>query len=161
RQETDLNGQFFLRLQEDTARLQIRFVGYDNKSILISRNNPEIEVILTDQVKELEEIMVSSGYQIQKLKTSVGSYEVLDANTLSREIGPDFMSRLENQTSGILFDRQSELFLNGGRMPENNVYIHGVSTLRNANSGGSAPLVVVDNFPFEGDINMINPLDIE
>lgn len=161
RQETDLNGQFFLRLQEDTARLQIRFVGYDNKSILISRNNPEIEVILTDQVKELEEIMVSSGYQIQKLKTSVGSYEVLDANTLSREIGPDFMSRLENQTSGILFDRQSELFLNGGRMPENNVYIHGISTLRNANSGGSAPLVVVDNFPFEGDINMINPLDIE
>jgi len=159
--KTDENGYFSMAVPGDSVRVELRSVGYMLKRVLFSPKQPSLHIILSRDEMLIEEVVVNSGYQTQKLETKVGSYEVIGKELLNREVGPDFMSRLENNSSGILFDRQEESFATSGRMPNNNVYIHGVSTLRTANLGGSAPLIVVDNFPFEGDVNLINPAEIE
>lgn len=154
-------GKFVVNLDKDSAYINVSFVGYIQQSVIITRNQKDVVISLVPLSKEIEEVYVNSGYHTQRLKTSVGSYEILDSKLLNREVSPDFMSKLENVSSGVLFDRRDATFSSNGRMPNNNVYIHGISTLRTANTGGSAPLIVVDNFPFDGDINLINPNDIE
>ena len=39
--------------------------------------------------------------------------------------------------------------------------MHGISTIRGVQTGATSPLIILDNFPYEGDINNINPNDIE
>ncbi|WP_163024477.1 TonB-dependent receptor plug domain-containing protein, partial [Pseudomonas viridiflava] len=58
---------------------------------------------------------------------------------------------LEGLVSGYSIDRKS----NGS--DGYGIIIRGISTLR----GMRAPLIVLDNFPYEGDIDNINPNDIE
>src|SRR5690606_17454368 len=41
--------------------------------------------------------------------------------------------------------------------PSQRVFMHGISNIRSAND----PLIILDNFPYEGDISNINPNDIE
>ena len=50
--------------------------------------------------------------------------------------------------NGLLFNRGSGTTA---------ITIRGTSTLE----GPSAPLIVLDNFPYDGDINSINPNDVE
>src|SRR5690606_10756879 len=145
----------------EAYQLEISYIGHVATTIMAAADVGDVVLKAIPSELEEVEVMVNTGYQIHRTETKVGSYEVIGEELLNREVGPDFMSRLENNSSGILFDRQEESFATSGRMPNNNVYIHGVSTLRTANLGGSAPLIVVDNFPFEGDVNLINPAEIE
>jgi TonB-dependent SusC/RagA subfamily outer membrane receptor len=62
----------------------------------------------------------------------------------------DVLSRLEDVTSGLIFNRNVE-----GNT--NDISIRGRSTI----FGNARPLIVIDNFPYDGDINNINPNDVE
>lgn len=96
----------------------------------------------------LEEIVVSTGYQTLPPERLTGSIEHLDEKSLARQIAPDVVSRLDGTLSGVLFDRRS-----GGQR----LLVRGLSSL-SATQG--YPLIVVDNFPYEGDLNNINPNDV-
>src|SRR5690606_29597784 len=57
--------------------------------------------------------------------------------------------RLENMSNAVLFDKRTD--------GQTQLFIRGQSTIESNNS----PLIVLDNFPYEGDLNAINPNDIE
>ncbi len=64
----------------------------------------------------------------------------------------DILSRLDGVTSGLLFNKNIVQGVN-----QSAITIRGRSTI-NSNAN---PLIIVDNFPYDGDILNINPNDIE
>src|SRR5690606_511149 len=107
-------------------------------------------VWLHETAQKLDEVLVSTGYEtISKARVS-GSFDFIENSLLERQIATDIISKLEGLSPAILFDKR-----NGA---QGNFSVRGLSTITN---NMKAPLVVVDNFPYEGDINDINPNDVE
>lgn len=94
-------------------------------------------------------VTVHTGYQSLPKERSNGSFTLVDQSLVNRRISTNILERLDGIAPGILFNK------NLGEEPFN---IRGRSTLE---AGASAPLIVLDNFPFDGDITGINPNDIE
>lgn len=147
---TDNNGNFAITEVDKSDTVQISSLGYITKRMLlrISINNENISVItLTPQSVELSNVIVYSGYQNIPKERVTGSFEKIDSKLFNNVIGTDVKSRLEN-ISSIYFDKRNN---------NQNISIHGLSTIY----ANAAPLIVVDNFPYDADINNINPNDVE
>jgi TonB-linked SusC/RagA family outer membrane protein len=107
-----------------------------------------------DSLKEannLKEVnIVSTGYQNLPKERQTGSFVLVDSTILAREVSTGILSRLEDVVPGLVFNR------NKGTS-ENDISIRGRSTI----FAKADPLIVVDNFPYEGDILSINPNEVE
>jgi TonB-linked SusC/RagA family outer membrane protein len=99
--------------------------------------------------EDLDTVVVSTGYQNIPAERSNGSFAVISNKLLNREVSVDVLSRLDGITNGLLFDKRSS--------GAPSVIIRGRGTI----FGNNKPLIVVDNFPYEGDIANINPNDVE
>jgi TonB-linked SusC/RagA family outer membrane protein len=84
-----------------------------------------------------------------------GSYFVVDSGAFNRRVSGDPISRLEGMVPGLLFNRNVNS--SGTNNSGLNLSIRGHSTIL----ANDQPLVVVDNFPYEGSIDNINPNDVE
>jgi len=148
----DNNGFFELNLPNGTYQLQIQYLGYSNKSLDITLPLTEALVVrLEANTQELETVqIVSTGYQQIPKERATGSFTVVDQKKLERAVSPNILGRLDGIAPGLLFDKR------GGQ--QNKIQIRGLYTLT---EGLAQPLIVLDDFPFEGDINDINPNDIE
>ncbi|HEX7904905.1 MAG TPA: SusC/RagA family TonB-linked outer membrane protein [Chitinophagaceae bacterium] len=93
--------------------------------------------------------VISNGYQTIARERITGSFEVIKEKQLNQRFTPDLLSRLES-VSTILFDK-SNLPLR----PK--ITIRGISSI----NASKEPLIILDNFPFEGDLSTINPNTIE
>ncbi len=97
----------------------------------------------------IEEVEINTGYQRLPKERATGSFVFLDSAVLQRSVSTDIISRLKGVTPSLLFDERA------GGAPK--LSIRGISTIY----GNAAPLIVVDNFPYEGDLANINPNDVE
>lgn len=94
----------------------------------------------------------TTGYQNLPRERATGSFSRVDSSLLQRRISTDVLGRLEDNVPGLAFNRSA---MAGG--VNNPISIRGRSTLfANAN-----PLILLDNFPYEGDVSAINPNDVE
>lgn len=140
---TDSNGEFSLTKVGPTAVLLISFIGYQTREIPADESSNSIRLALTnDNLKEVE--VFSTGYQNIPKERATGSFTQIDNKTFDRAVTPDVLSRLKGVTNGVLFQNNQPI-------------VRGKSTIFST----TAPLIVVDNFPFEGDLNTLNPNDIE
>lgn len=107
-------------------------------------------ITLSSKATVLQTVTISTGYQEIPKERATGSFYKLDNTILNQKIGTDILSRLDGITSSYLVDK---------RQPSDiKTQIRGLSTLTD---GLAAPLIILDNFPYEGDINTINPNDVE
>ena len=147
---TNDNGEFSITAQTGDLLL-ISFVGYKTFEFTVGDQNiQQFNIELHPLVSGLKEVIVSNGYQVLPLERTTGSYDYIDNKLYTREYSPDVLSRLEGITNATLFYHTSQ-----AGAPA--IQIRGYSTL-NSNPN---PLIVVDNFPYDGDINNINPNDVE
>lgn len=145
---TDQDGTFVLKNVALPSKLYVTYMGYNPVEVEVTSINANyFRVLLKRSNSNLETIIVSTGYQKLPKERVAGSFEFIDRKSLSQRVTPNIISRLEGLSS-INFDKQD------GRPP---IIIRGVSTI----NGSNAPLIVVNGFPFEGDINRINPDDVE
>lgn len=161
---TNRSGIFEIAIPESGIELTISHIGYQERKINSTEfNNVDQAIIaLSPLSHEIDQVMISTGYEEVPIERTTGSFSVIDRATLDREVGYEVISRLDHLATGVYFDRQDSDFNQAGSLSnQNKLSIHGISTLRSSNSGANMPLIVVDNFPFEGDINEINPNDIE
>lgn len=163
--QTDGQGKYELSLKGVTGLLYFTAIGYDtlfkNVEDLLAQNQI---IYMQKSQMNIQEVVVSSGYEQFDIKGATGAYEVLGEEIINRNTGMDILSRIENMSSGMYYDKtgSSASFSLVGRPAKHNLFLQGVSTLRNiATSGSAAPLIIVDNFPYEGDINSLNPNDVE
>lgn len=139
-------GQFMLPGTIDT--LTISHVGYRD-TVVVVHGTALADVILQEDAAELQGVIVQTGYQSLPRERATGSFDQVSGAQLNRRVGAGVLERLENLAPGVLFDH------NAGAPDA--LLIRGRSTIYAA----AAPLVVVDNFPYDGDINALNPNDVE
>lgn len=148
---TNALGVFELTHTTNQFTLQISFLGYHTIerqiSIPLSKN-----LIIELEKKEtlLDEISIQTGYSEQKKELATGSFVQINEELLNRRVSTNILNRLEDVAPGLIFNRNKNA-------PENSISIRGESTL----FSNAQPLIVIDNFPYEGDINAINPADVE
>ncbi|SEM85684.1 TonB-linked outer membrane protein, SusC/RagA family [bacterium A37T11] len=97
---------------------------------------------------QLQEVSVSTGYQILPKERATGSFVFIDSALFNRSVSTDVISRLKGVTPSLLIDERA------GGTPK--LSIRGRSTI----FANADPLIVVDNFPYEGDLSNLNPNDI-
>jgi TonB-linked SusC/RagA family outer membrane protein len=144
--KTDAQGNFLLKDVDAGAWLVLTHVAYQALEVKADGNN--LNISLQPNARELDEVVINTGYQSLPKERSTGSFTHLSREELNLQVGSNILARLEGVTSSVLFDKNSL------RTPYT---VRGVSTI----GSPKAPLVVLDNFPYEGDINNINPNDIE
>lgn len=147
RVRTSKDGRFSFSGRTE-AVLVVSHIGYRSREIPITATTAgPVLIQLEEAVAELENVTVSTGYQQLPRERATGSFEQLGKTLLNRRVSTTVLSRLEGVTSGLLTDR---------RFPFGN--IRGISTL---SASLLSPLIVVDQFPYEGNIDNLNPNDIE
>lgn len=146
---TDSTGLFILQAPDGDILLNISHSGYGSQAVTVSRSQNFITVFLKIDETILKDVTVNTGYQQLSKERATGSFSSVGNSLFNRAVSTDVLSRLENVTSGLLFDRRST--------GEPVLTVRGQSTILS----NASPLIVVDNFPYEGNLNNLNPNDIE
>lgn len=147
---TNAEGEFTLPRVPDRQVLVVSFLGYITTETPLPSPLPELLVIsLQENENQLQEVVVSTGYQQLPQERATGSFAQVSQERFNEQVSTDVIGRLEAVANGLTVDRGT---LGGG-----GIMVRGLSTIQ----GPKAPLIVVDNFPYEGDLNNLNPNDIQ
>jgi TonB-dependent SusC/RagA subfamily outer membrane receptor len=146
---SDLNGVFTLNVSSD-AILVVSYIGYVTKEVSVNGQR-NLTILLSEDTKALEEVIVV-GYGTQIRRNVTGAMETVKFEELSDIPVAQFTQKLQGQIAGVQINQGTGLPGQGM-----NVRIRGSASL----STSSGPLYVVDGFPIVGDINNINPSEIE
>jgi TonB-linked SusC/RagA family outer membrane protein len=135
--------------------LTVSSIGYETIERAITSNTSFLRITLPQESKKLQEVeIVNTGYQAIPKERATGSFDFIDNKTLNQQVGTNILKRIEGVSSGVLFDNNK---LVNGQIKNDNITVRGLSTI----NASTAVLVVLDGFIYEGDINNINPNDIE
>ncbi|MFC0514614.1 SusC/RagA family TonB-linked outer membrane protein [Mucilaginibacter angelicae] len=150
---TDEAGKFAFSA-EAGEEVSISFIGFRPYTFMVKAGMPYQKVTLSPATAAITEVsVVSTGYQNIPKERATGSFAQLNNELVNRRTGTDIVSRLEGLVPGLLFNRNTS----GSSRGNSDISIRGTNTL----FSNSQPLVVLDGFPFDGDITNINPNDIE
>lgn len=151
---TDANGNFTLRNAQYGQIIQVIYLGLITLEIPATANMGKIQMASLANQLEAVQITVSTGYQTLPKERATGSFTQVDNRTLNRNVGINIIDRLEGVTSGLLLNRNLPT---GEGANSSKIAIHGRSTL----FASAEPLIILDGFPYEGNLDQINPADIE
>ncbi|QEM09100.1 SusC/RagA family TonB-linked outer membrane protein [Mucilaginibacter rubeus] len=150
---TDEAGKFAFAA-EPGDQVTISFIGYQPYSFTVAPGIPYQKITLHPTTSAITEVsVVSTGYQNIPKERATGSFAQLNNELLNRRTGSDIVSRLEGVVPGLLFNRNTSASSRG----ISDISLRGTNTL----FSNSQPLIVLDGFPFDGDMSNINPNDIE
>ncbi|RYF26334.1 MAG: SusC/RagA family TonB-linked outer membrane protein [Flavobacteriales bacterium] len=146
-------GYFEFNLPKGTYELQVQYLAYGTKELLLQLpQNEPLLLQLNANENNLQEVqVVSTGYQTLPKERATGSFVLIDSALLNRSVGTNILDRLDGVTSGLLTTKSTLAGV------EDKLMIRGRSTL----FAEEEPLIILDNFPYEGSINNINPNDIK
>lgn len=149
--KTDEQGGFTILANEADKQLIANHMGYNRQVIVLSGwKNRRLRIVLSRKITELEEVIVETGYQrIPKDRVTGAFAQVDDKIIMQRTSSGNILDRLDGNFSALQMDRRNGTSL---------LNIRGINTLSGALMG---PLIIVNDLPFEGDINTINPNDVE
>ncbi|MBD1433763.1 SusC/RagA family TonB-linked outer membrane protein [Sphingobacterium sp. DN00404] len=151
---TEKNGKFRIRVNSLKDSLGISSIGFQNIVVVASFFENNSTVFLLADKNTLEEVVVETGYQQLRSGESTGAAEVLDKEMLNIQTGTNILDRLNNMASSVRFDNQP---IENADLQKLNISVRGLSTI----NGARDPLIVLDGFIYEGDINNIDPNSIE
>jgi len=149
---TNADGEFTFLGVDEKATIIISFLGFKVQEIKVSKQLGNIQ--LEPVAGQLNEVgVVSTGYQTIPKERATGSFTQVDNALINRSVSTSILDRLKDVTSGLNFSTSNNL----GAYRRAPIEIRGRSTL----FADPNPLIVLDNFPYDGDLNNINPNDIE
>ena len=140
---TDVNGNYTLAVKNPkNATIEVSFLGMDTVTEPLN-GRTQFDVQMTYSRMFIEGAVVT-GYQEIQQKKVTGAIATVNSKTIEERYSPSLMQNLEGRVAG--------LSTYGGKMT-----IRGVSSMY----AEANPLLVVDGLPMEGDIDDLNPYDIE
>ena len=144
---TDLDGNFALTVNPASS-IEISSIGYKTQVLPVGSQRV-FNVTLEEDTELLEEVVVV-GYGTQKKKLVTGSTVQVKGDELAKINSTSALGAMQASTPGVSIMNSS------GQPGEGyNVNIRGMGT-----TGSYAPLYVIDGVT-GGDINSLNPSDIE
>ncbi|WP_315817213.1 STN domain-containing protein [Paraflavitalea speifideaquila] len=148
---TGENGDFTLNNMLLKDSLIVSSVGYETRFINL-KGNQDLLIELQLVARELSKVVVASGYQKAPIEQLTGSFSKIDNKLLNYKVGTNVLDRLEGVTPSVLFIKNKQEGVN-----QSSINIRGRSTI----FAYPDPLIILDHFPYTGDVNNINPNDIE
>ncbi|WP_373843326.1 TonB-dependent receptor plug domain-containing protein, partial [Bacteroides heparinolyticus] len=143
---TDIDGNFALNVSPN-ATIIISYVGYAAQEIPLNGRNT-LKVVLKEDTEMLDEVVVI-GYGTMKKSDMTGAISSVDVEELSKRTTTNPAEALQGKIAGV------NIMKSGGNAGAGvQVKIRGVKTF-----GDNEPLYIIDGFP--GDINSVNPQDIQ
>ncbi|WP_229826648.1 SusC/RagA family TonB-linked outer membrane protein [Sphingobacterium griseoflavum] len=149
------DGRVDLSAFDSPYLLRISHVGYAPHEGSYAKLGERLQVLLRGE-QQLEEVQVNTGYQKISRERLTGSVDLIGRELLERSPVSNILNRLEDITPAIAFDRRRFNY-NFPNVVDNNLTVRGISTI----SSEARPLIVLDNFPYDGAIETINPNDVE
>jgi len=157
---TSADGTFNISAQPGD-KVTISFVGYASNSFIVKDGMPYQTVVLHASENKLSEvaITVNTGYQTLPKERATGSFATIDNKLFNEEVTTNVLDRLEGNVPGLQFNHTAAGAPNvaNGINATPNISIRGHSTL----FANDQPLIVVDDFPYDGNLSNINPNDVE
>lgn len=149
---TDVEGTFSLKVPAGAA-LKISFIGYKDYNVKIT-DQQTLDIILQDDSQALDEVVVV-GFGTQKKVNLTGSVTVVDSKKLLSRPVATVSEAMQGLVPGMNFSYGGT---GGAEINQNmKINIRGTGTI--GSGSNSSPLVLIDGM--EGDMNVLNPNDIE
>ncbi|MFD2554390.1 SusC/RagA family TonB-linked outer membrane protein [Sphingobacterium tabacisoli] len=148
--KTDARGRFQVQTIHNQGQLLIQHVGYTQVSKVFDSNVREFSIVLKASSVDIEEVIVSTGYQNIPRERATGSFSLVTGDLFNQQEGTDILSRLPAIANSVVMDA-------GRSQYSPQMMIRGLSTIK----GPKDPLIVVDNFPYDGDLINLNPNLVE
>ena len=145
---SDQNGTFTISGNlKDT--LQVNYLGYTtvNRAIASLADN---EIVLAQAHQQIEEVLVSIGYQQVRKSDVTGAISSVQAEELNLS-APNLSQGMVGKVAGVQIMQTSGAPYDGAKMR-----VRGMGSI----NAGSDPLYVIDGYPAGNNLN-INPNDIE
>ena len=147
--QTDFDGNYQLIASAGDV-LEFTYLGMESKTVTVG-NTTTINVSLAESSNELDEVIVVA-YGTAKKSSFTGSATQIDAEDIGLRPISNISGAIEGASAGVSVTAAS-----GQPGSGQAIRIRGFGSY----SASSSPLYVVDGIPFNGDINSINPNDIE
>jgi TonB-linked SusC/RagA family outer membrane protein len=145
---TGPNGQFTILARPGDV-LEFTFVGLTTRRMTLSNTTSIIVIKMERAVKTEEEVVVyNTGYESLPKERATGSFVKMNNELVNYRVSMNILDRMNGLANSVYFDNRTNT---------NKISIRGISTI----FSNTDPLIVVDNFPYEGDIGNINPNDVE
>ena len=145
---TDIDGNFSLNVPKG-ASIVISCIGYNTQEIVVTSNS-HYEVVLTEDTRGLEEIVVV-GYGTQKKVNLTGSVAVVKSEQLQNRAATNVTNLLAGHMPGVTVIQSS----GQPGADTGSLNVRGIGTM---NSGASA-MVIVDGV--EASMSTVDPNDID
>lgn len=144
---TDIDGRFTLTVQPG-ATIVVSFIGYQPQEIVVG-NQTNFNIQLKEDAELLDEVVVV-GYGVQKKKLVTGATVEVKGEDIAKLNTTQALGALQSQSPGVNIQAVSGQPGDGFK-----INIRGAGT-----NGNTAPIYVIDGVA-GGDINSLNPADIE
>jgi TonB-dependent SusC/RagA subfamily outer membrane receptor len=145
---TDLDGNFTLVTRSNNPVLIVSYIGYKTQSVSVG-NRSQMDIRYVPDNKTLEEVVVM-GYGVQKKKLVTGATDEIKGSDIERLNTTQVLGALQSQSPGV-----SITAISGQPGDGFKVAIRGAGT-----NSDTKPIYVIDGVA-GGDINNLNPADIE
>ena len=146
---TDMDGNFSLSVQPGTV-LVVSYIGYKTQEVTATVGKA-INVTLQEDNEMLDEVVVV-GFGTQKKVNLTGSVGIATAKEIESRPVTSAVQALQGLVPGLKISTST------GELDKNmSISVRGTGTVGSYSSG--SPLILIDGT--EGDLNTINPQDIE
>ena len=143
----DIDGHFQLNAPAG-ARLTVSYLGMKPTTVKAGSN---MKVVMDADNKTLDEVMVVA-YGTQKKSSFTGSAAIVGSDEIGKVQVTNAVDALKGKAAGVQIYNAT-----GQPGSTSTIRIRGINSINSGNN----PLIVVDGSPFDGDLNTINPVDIE
>ncbi len=164
---TDADGRYSIQA-DDNSTLVFSFIGFLSYETQVN-GRTVIDVVLTEDSKKLEEVMVKAGYWEVDSKEQTGNISRITAREIQQQPVINPLQAMQGRMPGVQITQVS-----GNPGDGFSIQIRGLNSVR----GGTAndPLYVIDGVPFPSatlyatggnivrapnPLSAINPMDIE
>ena len=144
---TNDEGEFALPNIDPKDVIVISYTGHTTREFPASYKFAE-PIILTERMQNMNEVVVV-GYGTQKKVNLTGAVSQVSGDDLKQRATPNIITSLQGMLPGL--NIQSN---NGNPVDIPEINVRGFNSIN-----GGSPLVLVDGF--QGNINRINPADVE
>lgn len=145
---TDIDGRFTLMVPVP-CELSVSYIGYRKETVKVAAPGAGLRIALREDSELLDEVVVV-GYGVQKKKLVTGATVQVKGDDIARLNTVNALGALQSQTPGVNITQSSGMPGEGFK-----VTIRGLGT-----TGSATPLYIIDGIA-GGDINALNPTDIE
>ncbi|MCT4643673.1 MAG: TonB-dependent receptor [Carboxylicivirga sp.] len=148
---TGVDGRYEFLLSKGESEIVFSYIGFEEQVISVA-SRAEINVTLVENVTGLEEVIVR-GFGTQKKVNITGSVSSVTAEKIEERPVQNVSQALQGLIPGLNFGTYGGGELNNKMQ----INIRGAGTIGDGSNSG--PLVLIDGM--EGDMNSLNPQDIE